>query len=130
LAGICFNKFQQIKTYKTYSTLQGQTRGSGRRVKNGDPKIPTENQELGARVMDNECANASRRHPHKSMQPQLRCSVGQRSVSDSYSETAGWTAALPLAERSFTRKGKKILQDPNQQTLWFIKQKLKREGIT
>jgi len=56
--------------------------------------------------------------------------AGQRSDSDSYSETAGWMAALPLAERSFTRKGKKILQDPNQQTLWFIKQKLKREGIT
>jgi len=52
--------------------------------------------------------------------------AGQRSDSDSYSETAGWMAALPLAERSFTRKGKKILQDPNQQTLWFIKQKLKK----
>jgi len=53
--------------------------------------------------------------------------AGQRSDSDSYSETAGWMAALPLAERSFTRKGKKILQHPNQKMLWFIKQNLKKE---
>lgn len=64
-AGICFNKFQQIKTYKTYSTLQGESRGADQ----GDPRSPT--RDLGARVMDNECANASRRHPHKSMQPPL-----------------------------------------------------------
>lgn len=95
-AGICFNKFQQIKTHKTYSALAGESRGS--RVKNGDPR----NREPGTRVMDNECANASRRHPHKSMQPRLcSCWSASRSDSDSdsYSESVGWMASLSLRTR-------------------------------
>jgi len=56
--------------------------------------------------------------------------AGQRSVSDSYSETAGWMAALPLAERSFTRKGKKNTSRSKPADAMVHKAKTKREGIT